>query len=518
VTDILDRELAAFDRGAGVVAVEREILEPLDILERLSPKTVRTPALEIVNRAVVRAIRTPDARLIIVLPPQLGKSTTATRAGAMYALRSDPSWRIVIASYADRIAHRFGRMIRNDILANQGRYGGWDCGLRIAADQKAKHEWELTSGGGVYSVGVGGPLTSRSADLMIIDDPLKGRKDADSQSVRDDVWEWWQGTVASRLQPGTSVILILTRWHHEDLAGKLMADQPGEWELLHIPAQADPEIVDPDPLGRLPGEFLESAQGWTREQWEKRKREAGDEWVPLHQGNPQASGGDSFDSSKLRWWRWNRDRTGLICGQREWSLLHDCWIFISMDTATSTKTSADWTVASIWAIPIDGSLILLDVLRDRVPAHRQIDVARPLVERWGPAAIYVEPSMRSTQLAREAALAGWTFRDVIADTDKVRRAAPAARRVEHGEVWWPSGPDGIEADAPLLDYIRKEIEQFPAGRHDDFVDTFGYAARVAFHDYVPPPDSTPAGPPDGWDPLAAATDVMPGFDPETAAW
>jgi phage terminase large subunit-like protein len=516
---MLDRELAAFDRGAGVPSADAEIpLLPLDLLCKIDRRTVRTPALELVNQRVARAIDTPGSRLVIVLPPQEGKSSTVTRVGTLYALRQDPTRRIVITSYADRIAHRFGRLVRNDITMNQGARGGWDCGLRMAADQKAKIEWELTTGGGVYAVGLGGALTSRSAEVMILDDPLKGRKAADSEIVREDGWDWWESTASTRLSPGATVLVPLTRWHHDDIVGRFLTRFPGEWDVLHIPAQADPEIVDPDPLGRAPGEFMMSARGRTSAEWEQRKRDAGDEWTPLYQGNPQAPSGTMFDVTKLRRWHWDRDRTGIVCGQRTWRLGQDVWVFITMDTASSVKTSADWTVASVWGIPVDGSLVLLDVQRARVTPHKQIDVARPLVDRWRPAAVYVEPSMRSTQLAREAVLAGWQFRDVIADQDKVKRAAPFARRVDDGQVWWPSGPEGIEADPVLLDYIRQELKQFPAGKHDDFVDTAGYSARVAFHDYVPPPDPQPPGSARSVDPLAGATDVPRGFNPETAAW
>jgi phage terminase large subunit-like protein len=494
-------------------------MTPLDILGRMVPRTVRTPALELINAKVVETINKVDGRGIIVAPPQIGKSWTTTRAGIQYALRRDPSCRVVGASYADRIARRFGRMVRNDIVSHQGRSGSWDCGLRLAPDQTAAIEWELTTGGGLYAVGVGGALTSRSADLLIIDDPLKGRKAADSPTIRDDVWEWWESTAASRLQPGASVILILTRWHYDDLAGRLMREQPGVWDLLHLPAQADPEVIDPDPLGRRPGEFLVSAQGWTPAQWEKRKKDAGDEWLPLHQGSPSAPGGEMFDVSKLRRWHWTRDRTAIVCDGRTWRLdpaTRDLWTFITMDTAFSTKTSADWTVASCWGIAIDGSMLLLDVQRARVPAHQQIDVARPLVDRWQPVAVYAEASSRSTLLVRSAMQAGWKMRDLVADKDKVTRAAPFARRVEHGEVWFPSGPDGIEADGALLDYVRAELQQFPAGRFDDAVDTCAYAARVAFEDFVPPGDSAPPQERGAVDDLAPATDVPLGFDPMSA--
>jgi phage terminase large subunit-like protein len=490
---------------------------PLDLACALDPRFVRTPALELINAALVWADETPDARLIVVMSPQEGKSLLVSNYGVLWSLIRDRRKRLAITSYGDALARRWGRSVRN-LVRTHGAGATVDTGLRLAPDLQAANEWQLTTGGGVVTAGVHTGLTGRPVDHLVIDDPLKDRDEADSPTVRENVWEFWTGTAVPRLAPRAPVTLVMTRWHHDDLAGRLIAQHPGEWKVVHIPAQADPDIVDPDPLGRAPGEFMVSARGRTREDWERRKAEMGPDWMPLAQGAPAPPGGDAFDVSKLRYWHWTRDRTGIVCGTRTWRLGLDCWVFITMDTASSVRTSADWTVASVWAVPIDGTLALLDVQRRRVPAHQQIDVARPLVDRWRPTTVYVEPSMRSTQLAREAALAGWRFRDVVADKDKVRRAAPAARRVDHGEVWWPSSPTGIEADADLLDYIRLEVQQFPNSRHDDFVDTLSYAARCAFQDFVAPTDSSPAPGRTAADEVSTATDVPRGFDPARADW
>lgn len=492
---------------------------PLDLACALNPAWVRTPALELINEALVWADETPDARLIVVMSPQEGKSETVSYASALWSLVRHPARRLALASYGDRLARRWGRRVRNAIRTH-GLGADIDLGLRLAPDLQAADEWMLTTGGGMVTAGIHTGLTGRPVDHLVIDDPLKDRDEADSPAIRENCWEFWTGTAVPRLAPGAPVVLVMTRWHHDDLAGRFLKDDPQGWRVVHIPAQADPEIVDPDPLGRRPGEYLISARGRTVADWERRKREMGSDWAPLAQGHPAPPGGDAFDLSKLRYWRWNRDRTGIVCGDRTWRLdpeVKDLWTFITMDTASSVRTSADWTVASCWGVPVDGTLLLLDVARTRVPPHQQIDVARPLVDRWNPACVYVEPSLRSTQLAREAVQAGWQIRDLQADVDKLRRAAPAARRVHHQEVWFPAGPVGIGADAELLDYIRTEMEQFPNGRHDDFVDTLGYAARVQWEDYVPPAGSAPPGSAAA-DVVSQATDVPRGFDPETAAW
>lgn len=495
---------------------------PLDYGAVVMPKMIRTPALELINSELVDVQQGHVDRLIITMAPQEAKSSTGTRFFIGSSLCRNPEARWGIASYSDRLARGWSRRIRNDITGNSGRLGAEDLGLRLAPDQKAADEWKLDNGiGGVYAAGIHGSWSGVPLDGLVIDDPHKDRADADSFIRRGAVWDWFTSAATARLAPGAPIVLILTPWHWDDLRGKILRAHPGEWKLIHIPAQADPKVIDPDPLGRRPGEYMVSARGRTTAQWEKRKREAADEWTPLYQGSPSAAGGDVFDVSKLRRWRWNRDRTAVVVGDREWRLdpeTRDLWVFITADTASSTRTSADWTVISVWAVALDGALLLLDVVRARKPPHQQLDLARPLVDRWSPAYVYVEPSLRSTQFIREAVGAGWKIRDLVADSDKLTRAMPAARRVQHGEVVFPSGPDGIEADGDLLDYFVEEMKQFPAGRWDDAVDTLSYAARVQWEDYLPPTDSAPPPPPPGRDPWNAATDVPPGFDPGSAQW
>lgn len=487
---------------------------PLDLACALMPGWRRTPALELVNEALVWADETPDARLIVVMSPQEGKSEECSFAGPLWSLGRNPRKRLALASYGDPLARRWGRRVRNAVR-DHGATADIDLGLRLAPDLQAANEWALTTGGGMVTAGIHTGLTGRPVDHLVIDDPLKDRDEADSPAVRENVWEFWTGTAVPRLAPGAPVTLVMTRWHHDDLAGRLMKEMPGRWRVVHIPAQADPEIVDPDPLGRGPGQYMISARGRTVEDWDRRKSEMGADWEPLAQGSPAAPGGEHFDISRLRHWTWNRDRTEFTT-DRSWRLWHDTHRFITVDLAFSTKRTADWTVASCWAIPTDGSLVLLDVARARVPEHQQIDVARPLVDRWRPEAVYVEASSRSTQLVREAVMEGWQIRDLVADKDKVTRSAPAARRVHHRNVWFPTDASGLLADRQLLDLAVEEMKQFPNGRHDDFVDTLAYAARVAWEDYVPPGDSAPPASPGPADQIHRATDVPRGFDPMSA--
>jgi predicted phage terminase large subunit-like protein len=477
--------LSGFDRGLGLPPEQdTRFPTPLDVAQRLDRKFKATPAIQLINDALVWAEQTPDARLIVTMPPQEGKSSLVTRYGSLWALLRDPSRRVALTSYGDRLARRWGRAIRADIRTNSGYQGMLDLGLRISQDARASDEWELAGGGGgIYTAGVRSAITGRPVDWLVIDDPHKDRKDADSLILREDVWDWWESSASARLAPGAPVTLVLTRWHNDDLAGRLMREQPGVWRLVHIPAQADPHLIDPDPLGRDPGEYMVSARGRSLENWESRKRDAGDEWEPLYQGNPAAPGGDVFEVDRIRYWHPARDR-GTITTTRTWPLAQ-CWRFATVDTASSKSTSADYTVVGAWAIPPDGHLVLLDLARERVPIHRQIELARPLVERWNLDITYVEAGMKGTQLVRELLGQGWQVDDLIADKSKQLRAGPLARRIREGRVWIPS-------EHAWLQEVLKELREFPNSRHDDIVDVFAYAARANWSEWVIPQSGLPA--------------------------
>jgi hypothetical protein len=268
----------------------------------VNPRTVDTPALRAIDAALVELSNTPDGRLIVCMPPQEGKSVRVSGDFPTWLLQQNPDRRVVVASYGKDLATRNGRAIRNRITGHP------TLGLTLAPDQGAAHEWTIAGReGGVLSVGIGSGLTGRPADVMVIDDPIKDRTEADSKTYRDRAWDWWTEVARTRLAPGAPVVLVLTRWHHDDLAGRLLAqDAAGDgdgWTVLTIPAEADhhPENGETDPLGRAPGEFMVSARGRTPAQWERIKRGAGARtWAALYQGKPSPDEGSLF---LAEWWQ-----------------------------------------------------------------------------------------------------------------------------------------------------------------------------------------------------------------------
>jgi hypothetical protein len=279
---------------------------PYDLGRALNPKLLQTPALALIQEHLMWAASTPDARLIISMPPQEGKSDLGSRRFPLWLLMHNPDLRIVIASYASTVARRLSRFVRDDVTANQQLLG-----MRVRRDLSSQHEWEVAGHeGGLYAVGTGGALTSRAADILIIDDPIKGRDQADSVVFRSKVWDWWTETAATRLSPGAPVVLILTRWHEDDLAGRLikedeaLPEEEREWRVLTIPAQCEDEATDP--LGRQAGEFMASARKRTLLQWERIKRRGARTWAALYQGRPAPAEGGIFQWDWIRPFRVNR--------------------------------------------------------------------------------------------------------------------------------------------------------------------------------------------------------------------
>jgi len=296
----------------------------------------------LINAALVKAVATPDSRLIICMSPQEGKSTLCSKWFPLWLLHRRPDARIAIVSYESNVARRWGRAVR-DLITVHGK----TLGLRVRDDLSAQHEWQLADReGGVYTAGVGGALTGRAVDgVLIIDDPIKDRADADSPTIRQNVIDWWTDTGSTRLA-GTPVVLVNTRWHPDDLSGWLLAQEDGRrWELISIPAQA--EALDPadDPLGRELGTFMESARRRTVAQWAAIK--AGlpaRTWAALYQQRPTPAAGVVWQES---WISGFRGRTG--DAMHRWAR-----VLVSVDPAVTSKATSDETGIVVTAMDNEG--------------------------------------------------------------------------------------------------------------------------------------------------------------------
>ena len=428
------------------------------LARQLDPATVQTPALDLIDQALTDLRNTPDGRLIISMPPQEGKSRRVARDFIVDTLLRQPATRVVCASYSQSLANRNGRAIRNAISAHP------ELGLRIAQDHGAVHEWTLQGhDGGVLSVGIGAGLTGRPADLLIIDDPIKDRKEADSEVYRDSVWDWWTDSASTRLAPGAPVILILTRWHDDDLAGRLLAAEDGHlWRVLNIPAEAD---SDDDPLGRQPGEFMVSARGRTTAQWEAIKVRVGARtWASLYQGRPSAAGGDTFHRD---WWQtysvplWleRPDGSRIVTGDTD--ILLQSW-----DLTFSDGKKSDYVVGQVW-LKRDATMYLLDQVRGRWDFPETVRQFEALTARW-PQALLKLVENKANGPALIASLSKKIVGIIPEEPrgSKPVRAAAASPLAEAHNIWIP--------DAEMAPWVGDWVEEmaaFPNGAHDDQVDS-----------------------------------------------
>jgi predicted phage terminase large subunit-like protein len=521
---MLDRVNHLRDLHARKVVVDRADFltrypTPGVFAQHMVPRTRQTPALEAIDSALVEWTKAPDdrGRLMVFCPPQEGKSTKISGWTPLWRLAADPTLRIAIVSYAANKAERWGRWLRRMIEGHP------ELGITLMPDSRAAERFETTAGGRVICVGMEGGITGEPVDDLYVDDPLRGRAEAESPTYRERAWEWWESNGATRLSARGRVVLMLTRWHADDLAGRLLKEEPGEWTMLRIPALRHPELSvvrgnDGASVYSPDGELI-SVQARRPDYFRELKvKRSGYVWRSVYDQDPVAAEGNLFSRPDFRYWTPlppNRERHDRVGGARlllpdtgTTIYLDDCWRFLTVDLAGKAKTSADYTVASVWAHTGDGTLILLDRIRQRLEEGNHWTAIQPLTRRWAAEDVFVERGFIGTTMVIDATRANMRIQPLDPDADKVTRAIPATHRVAAHMVWFP-------ASAPWLDEWCDELAGFPTWAHDDQVDTFSYAVRVSAAKWNPyskivHPSAT-AEPP-RVDPISDAFQAMTGTD------
>lgn len=419
-------------------------------------------------QAFVEAVaRKESPRLMVFLPPRWGKSELTSRMLPGWVLGRYPDWNVGIVSYGAELAEELSSDARRTVLSDE--YGAlWgnvyapDPGSSVEIDRssKAVNHWRIANHrGGVRAVGVGGALTGRGFDICIIDDPIKGRKEADSDLYRDDLWKWYQGTLRTRLEPGGGLLVIQTRWHHDDLSGRLLREAAGRWEVVSLPAIAG----ESDPLGRLPGEPLDPQRFDLPALAEIQADISSRDWIAQYQQQPTPDEGSIFQRG---WFR-----------SEELDLRPMGNIIQAWDTAFSEKREADYSVCTTWRIythPNGGQEYqLLNVYRARLTFPALKEKVYQAAGVWRPHRIIIEDIGSGKSLVQEmrntTGLPIVTYRP---DRDKVARAHAVTGLMEAGRVV-------LNKDAPWLETYLQELMQFPAGEHDDQVDSTTMALAVA---------------------------------------
>jgi predicted phage terminase large subunit-like protein len=434
-------------------------LSPASLALATSPGYLLPAHLDLLDRTLVRVVES-GGRLVVAMPPRHGKSLLTSKFLPAWFLARWPRRRVVLASYEADYAAGWGRQAR-DLLELHGRRL---FDVKVRQDTSAAARWEIAGhGGGMVTAGIGGALTGRGADLLIVDDPLKNPEEAASATRREAVWNWFAQVASTRLEPGAAVVVVMTRWHVDDLAGRLVdGDELDRWEVLELPALAD----EGDVLGRAPGEALWPQRFGVEALAEQRRVLGSQPFSALYQQRPVPAEGAIF---KREWIRYFVPRQGGYDLGGRFEGEEFVRRFQTVDLAVSTKSTADWTVIATWGVTSRKELLLLDVVRRRMEGPEIVPALRAGFERWKPTSIGVEQVAFQLSIVQAAQRDGLPVVALRPDKDKVSRAMTAAARMESAQVFFPR-------DAVWLGEFERELLQFPAGKHDDQVDTLSYAA------------------------------------------
>lgn len=410
----------------------------------------------------LEAIERGDTRrLMITVPPRHGKSMLASEYFPAWYMGRNPDHYVVSATYAQDLADDFGRKVKNQI--EDAAYQAIFPGVGLADDSRSSkrfhiegqdggYEHTLRQKGAYYAVGVGGPLTGRGAHLLLIDDPVKNREEAESEIVRKKTKDWYTSTAYTRLMPGGRIVVIQTRWHEDDLAGWLLAEHAHEdWDVLDLPAINDKgEALWPEQYDLPALEKIKLAIGPR-------------DWSALYQQRPAPESGDYF---KREW-----IRTAPVAPPRRLMSVYG-----ASDYAV-TADGGDYTVHGIIGVDPDGRPWLLDLWRQQASSDVWVEAFCDLVLKWKPIGWAEEtgqiragvgPFLNRRMMERGA----YVVREMFPTRgDKAVRAQSIRGRIAMTGLW-------VEQGAPFLTDLISEMMSFPVGVHDDQVDTLGLLGQL----------------------------------------
>ena len=385
-------------------------------------------------------------RLIINMPPRHTKSEFASNMLPAWFLGKFPEKKVIQCSNTAELAVGFGRKVRN--LVGSEQYSKIFPNVSLRADSKAAGRWATSHGGDYFAIGVGGTVTGKGADLLIIDDPHSEQEAKLAQgdpSVFDSVYEWYTSGPRQRLQPGGVIVVVMTRWSDKDLSGKLLKNDT-EWDIVQLPA------------------ILPSGNALWPEFWDISELLALKEELPVYKWNAQyqqTPTGEEGALIKRDWWqRWEEDRPP------------KCeFIIQSWDTAFTKSQRADYSACTTWGIfhlnenPDDVNIIMLDAWKDKLEFPDLKDTAKRFYDEWQPDACIIEAKAAGAPLIFELRRMGVMVSDYtpVRGNDKFVRINSVTDLFRSGRVWAP--------ETKWAEEVIEEMARFPNAEHDDLVDS-----------------------------------------------
>ena len=422
---------------------------------------------KLILEAAQRCIDKHMGRLMLFMPPGSAKSTYGSQVVPAWIMGLKKNYRVIGVSHNAELARKMGRRTRS--IVKQRAYQAL-FSTSISKDSSAADEWALENGAEYMSGGILSGITGNRADLVVIDDPIKGRQDADSETIRKRTLDEYDDSVKTRLKPGGSVIIIQTRWHEGDLAGSILPeDYDGrsglvmcrdglEWEVLNLPAEC--ERTD-DPLGRKIGEML-WPQWFDEAHWSQYRRNART-WSALYQQRPAPDSGDYFKREWIRTVEKMPPKETLA-------------VYGASDYAV-TANGGDYTVHVVVGVDNEGRLWLLDMWRGQASSDVWVDAFCNLVRKWRPIGWAEETGQIKSGVGpflvkRMMETQSYVAREQFATRgDKAVRAQSTRGRMALAGLY-------VQQDSPFLSDLISEMMSFPVGVHDDQVDALGLAGQL----------------------------------------
>ena len=451
-TDEVMREILALEQAKRTLSI-REVAQNdfMAFVKHVYEGFIEGTHHKQVARQFEKLSMNPGSRIIVNMPPRHTKSEFASYLLPAWLIGKNPELKIIQTTHTAELAVRFGRKVRNLMELEVYKEIFPDVDLR--ADSKAAGRWETGQGGEYFAAGVGGAITGRGADLLIIDDP-HSEQDALSDTAMEHAYEWYTSGPRQRLQPGGSIVVVMTRWSLKDLTGKLIKAQASDvmadqWDVVEFPAI-------------LPSDNVLWPEFWKKEELLKVKASLSvGKWNAQWQQNPTAEEGAII---KKEWWnKWEKD-----------SIPPVSYIMQSYDTAFSKKETADYSAITTWGVfqPSEGgpdNIILMDAKRGRWDFPELKSNAMEEYKYWEPDMVLIEAKASGTPLTDELRTMGIPVVNYTPSKgrDKHTRMHMVAPIFESGKVWAP--------EKKFSEEVIEECAAFPNGEHDDFCDSMSMA-------------------------------------------
>jgi predicted phage terminase large subunit-like protein len=410
---------------------------------------------------------------MLFMPPRHGKSQIASIDFPAWYLGRNPTHEVIACSYSASLAMNFSRKVRAQLRTPEFTAVFPAC--QLDPEVQAAEGWQTTEGGGYLPAGVSGPITGKGAHVLVIDDPVKNREEAESANTQEVIYDWYTSTAYTRLAPGGGILVIMTRWHDMDLAGKLLnaAKEGGDqWEVVCYPA-----IATEDEKFRLQGEALHPERYPLTALHRIRAALGPRDWEALYQQSPVSNEGDYFKRSEMKFYQPEDLKDKRLQYYAAW------------DFAVGQKQSNDYSVGIVVGVDENDNVYIVDVWRGRWQSNELVEKILDLYEKWKPSIVGLEKGLIEMSIGPflEKRIGERKLWEMYMEElkpgrrDKVARARAIQGRLQQGKVFFP-------ADGHFTHTLIAEMLRFPSGEHDDQVDALAWVGHMLglFHALKPP--------------------------------